>query len=114
MVTTLRANRSGGPGRQRAMRPVVALAVVLTLTLMPPTRAAARQLKQASPAPTASADSRALLPRYRLLSYYGFPTNDRMGILGAYDPDTLLAKLQDQAAAYQDADPSRPIMPVFE
>ncbi len=55
-----------------------------------------------------------LLPKYRILTYYGFPGNEYMGILGEYDPDQLLAKLQDEAKVYEDADPSRPVKIGFE
>lgn len=55
-----------------------------------------------------------LLPDNRLLFYYGFPENDLMGILGEYDPDTLLGILRDQAAEYEAADSSRPWKLGFE
>jgi hypothetical protein len=56
----------------------------------------------------------AILPNYRVLSYYGHPHNDQMGILGEFDKDALLTQLQDEVAAYEEADPSRPVMPAFE
>jgi hypothetical protein len=56
----------------------------------------------------------AILPDYRILSYYGHPHNDQMGILGEFDKDELLTQLQDEVAAYDEADPSRPVMPAFE
>jgi len=59
-------------------------------------------------------DPRALLPNYRVLAYYGHPLNDTMGILGEYSKDDLLAQLLDEKAAYEAADPSRPVMPAFE
>lgn len=49
-----------------------------------------------------------LLPDHRLLLYYGFPENERMGILGEYDPDELLTHLKAEAANYEAADNSRP------
>jgi hypothetical protein len=57
-----------------------------------------------------------LLPHYRILSFYGHPLNDSMGILGEYqnDKEGLLAKLREEAADYQAADPSHPILPAFE
>jgi len=56
----------------------------------------------------------AVLPNYRVLSYYGFPGNEFMGILGEYDKETLLEKLREQAAAYEAVDSSRPIKLAFE
>jgi hypothetical protein len=59
-----------------------------------------------------------LLPAYRVLTYYGFPTNPYMGILGEYgvndDLDGLRAALLEQAAGYEAADPTRPVLPGFE
>ena len=55
-----------------------------------------------------------LLPTYRILSYYGFPTNELMGILGEYAKEDLLPILQEQAAAFEAADPSRPVKLAYE
>jgi hypothetical protein len=59
-----------------------------------------------------------LLPANRILTYYGFPTNPNMGILGEYgvndDLDGLRAALEEQAAEYEIADPSRPMLIGFE
>jgi len=55
-----------------------------------------------------------LLPKYRLLLYYGFPGNTDMGILGEYDMDRLLELLRATAAEYEAADPSRPVKIAFE
>jgi hypothetical protein len=56
----------------------------------------------------------AILPGHRVLSYYGFPGNPLMGILGEYEMEELYQRLLDQAAEYEAADPSRPIKPAFE
>lgn len=57
-----------------------------------------------------------LLPHYRVLSFYGHPLNDSMGILGEYHNDKagLLAKLRQEAAKYEAADPTHPVLPAFE
>jgi hypothetical protein len=55
-----------------------------------------------------------ILPDQRVLSYYGFPGNPLMGILGEYEMEELYARLQEQAAEYEAADPSRPVMLAFE
>jgi len=60
------------------------------------------------------AEAGAVIPNYRILSYYGHPASDQMGILGEYEPDALLAKLREQAAAYEAADPSRPVLLALE
>jgi hypothetical protein len=56
----------------------------------------------------------ALLPKYRILAYYGHPNADTMGILGEYSKDDLFQKLTEQKAAYEAADPSRPVKMAFE
>jgi hypothetical protein len=56
----------------------------------------------------------AIFPDYRVLSYYGFPGNPLMGILGEYDMETLFGRLRDQAAEYEAVDDSRPWKLAFE
>ena len=56
----------------------------------------------------------AILPDYRILAYYGHPADERMGILGQFEMEELLAQLLDEAATYNAADPERPVMPAFE
>ncbi len=51
----------------------------------------------------------------RLVTFYGHPDNNRLGILGEFsDPSAMIAKLKAQAAAYHTADPSRPAIPTIE
>ncbi len=71
---------------------------------------------EASPAVVANvgADTEPILPNYRIVSYYGHPNDDTMGILGQFNKQDLLEQLMDEAAAYERADPSRPVMPAFE
>ncbi|MGH2561372.1 MAG: hypothetical protein ACRDJH_20090 [Thermomicrobiales bacterium] len=59
-------------------------------------------------------DDRGLLPRYRILSFYGHPNDPNMGIIGEYGKEELLSLLREEQAAYEAADPSRPVMPAFE
>ncbi|MGI8643253.1 MAG: hypothetical protein ACR2LS_03960, partial [Thermomicrobiales bacterium] len=69
------------------------------------------------PAPTTRSSTPAedgLLPQYRILSYYGHPASDQMGILGEFPPEEVLAKLREQAAAYEAADPDRPVLLALE
>lgn len=65
-----------------------------------------------TPAPTVS--GAAVLPKYRILSYYGFPGNQYMGILGKYSKSELRQRLIEQAKAYEAADPNRPVKLAFE
>ena len=55
-----------------------------------------------------------ILPHCRVLTYYGFPGVPEMGILGAYSPEELYTILLDQAMAYEDVDPERPVMMAYE
>lgn len=55
-----------------------------------------------------------VLPEKRILSFYGFPGNPDMGVLGEYDMQRLLEMLREQAAEYEEADPSHPVILAFE
>ncbi|MGV3560854.1 hypothetical protein [Larkinella arboricola] len=50
-----------------------------------------------------------LLPNHRILAYYGNPHSTRMGILGEYPRKEMLRRLDQEAARWQKADPSKPI-----
>ena len=53
-----------------------------------------------------------VLPRLRLVAYYGAPQHDELGVLGVGTPAEAAKKLLAQASAY--SQPGRPVMPVFE
>ena len=55
-----------------------------------------------------------LLPGHRIVAYYGNPLVPAMGVLGQGTPDQMLARLQQQAAAYAAADPKTPVQPALE
>lgn len=75
-----------------------------------------------APSPTANATEPAvamamegaIFPEYRVLSYYGFPGVPEMGVLGEYEMSELLDLLRQQAAEYEQIDPSRPVKLAFE
>ena len=52
-----------------------------------------------------------ILPRKRIIAFYGNPLSRRMGILGEFDPDVMLRKLDAEAAAWNRLDPSSPVQP---
>lgn len=56
----------------------------------------------------------AILPFKRVVAYYGNFYSKQMGVLGEYDKGTVLAKLRSEAAAWEAADPSTPVMPAIE
>jgi hypothetical protein len=55
---------------------------------------------------------RVILPRERVVAFYGAPQHDELGILGIGTPEQAGAKLLRQARGY--ARPGRPVLPAFE
>ncbi|GAB3325723.1 lipoprotein [Larkinella ripae] len=51
-----------------------------------------------------------LLPKHRILAYYGNPHSTRMGALGEYPRREMLRRLDQEAENWQKADPSKPVM----
>ena len=54
-----------------------------------------------------------LLPGRRIVAYYGNPLSKRMGILGAVSPDSMLARLDREVAAWSAADTMTPVQPAL-
>jgi hypothetical protein len=54
------------------------------------------------------------LKDYRLVTYYGTPQSENMGILGTMEPEELMMKLKEQTQDYSDTDPGRPAVPTIE
>ena len=54
-----------------------------------------------------------ILPAKRIVAYYGNPFSKRMGVLGEYPKDDMLARLAHEVAAWQKADPSTPVQPAL-
>lgn len=55
-----------------------------------------------------------ILPSRRIVAFYGNPLSKRMGVLGEYPPDQMLAKLDSVAASWREADPSTPVQPALQ
>lgn len=55
----------------------------------------------------------ALLPHKRILAYYGNLYSKQMGILGELPPDEMLARLQQEIAAWQAADSTLEVVPAL-
>ncbi|MCL4214716.1 MAG: PilZ domain-containing protein [Gemmatimonadales bacterium] len=55
----------------------------------------------------------AILPEKRIIAYYGNPLSKRMGVLGEYPTDTMLAMLDAEVRAWEEADPSTPVQPAL-
>jgi hypothetical protein len=54
-----------------------------------------------------------ILPCHRVVAYYGNPLQTRMGILGEYPRDEMLARLRRQVQEWEQADPGRPVIPAL-
>ena len=54
-----------------------------------------------------------ILPARRIVAYYGNPLSKRMGILGEFEPEEMLKKLDAEAAAWTRIDPAHPAQPAL-
>ena len=63
----------------------------------------------AGPAPAAGA----LLPKNRIIAYYGNPHSKKMGVIGEYPEQQMLGMLDRTVAAWKAADPKTPIIPAI-
>jgi hypothetical protein len=54
-----------------------------------------------------------ILPAKRIIAYYGNPLSKRMGVLGEYAPDEMLAMLDAEVKAWTLADPTTPVQPAL-
>ena len=91
--------------------PVASTAPASVAPSAAPSKTAAASVAPTPPptvAPTKPPVSTSALATHRLVTYYGHPYDERMGILGEYDPEVMIQKLKAQTAAYTAADPSRP------
>lgn len=80
-----------------------------------PKRATLRPCRPALwPVHSAYPEAGALLPFKRIVAYYGNFYSPRMGILGHYPPDKVVAMLKSQVAAWAKADPSTPVAPALD
>lgn len=55
----------------------------------------------------------ALLPFKRIVAYYGNFYSTKMGALGEYEHDDMLARLRKEVRAWEEADPSTPVVPAI-
>lgn len=54
-----------------------------------------------------------LLPNKRIIAFYGNPLSKRMGILGEFETEDMLAKLDAEVAEWNRLDPSHPVQPAL-
>jgi hypothetical protein len=55
----------------------------------------------------------AILPHKRIIAYYGNPLSKRMGVLGEYEPEEMLRRLDAAVAEWKKADPETPVQPAL-
>jgi hypothetical protein len=55
----------------------------------------------------------AIMPCARIVAYYGNPNSTRMGALGEFPKDDMLARLKRQVEEWERADPSTPVVPAL-
>ncbi len=65
------------------------------------------------PAFTVTPLPNAILPKKRIVVYYGNPLVKKMGVLGEYPEPVMIAKLQQEVHNFEVADPSTPVQPGF-
>lgn len=65
------------------------------------------------PVKTVEPNAGALLPFNRIVAYYGNFYSKKMGVLGEYDTDVMLKKLNDEVENWKVADPSTPVIPAI-
>lgn len=66
-----------------------------------------------APAYTVTPLPNALLPKNRIVVYYGNPLSKKMGVLGEYPQTEMIAKLEQEVHKFQVADPATPVIPGF-
>jgi hypothetical protein len=54
-----------------------------------------------------------ILPAKRIIAFYGNPLSQRMGILGEFEPDLMLRKLDAEVAEWNRLDPEHPVQPAL-
>ena len=54
-----------------------------------------------------------ILPAKRIIAFYGNPLSKRMGILGEYETDDMLRRLDREVAEWNRLDPSHPVQPAL-
>ncbi len=54
-----------------------------------------------------------ILPNRRIIAFYGNPLSKRMGILGEFETDEMLRKLDQEVAEWNKLDPAHPVQPAL-
>ena len=73
----------------------------------------AGELRSEWTSPRAAPLAGSLLPAKRIVAFYGNPLSKRMGALGEYPVDEMLARLDTVVQQWQEADPATPVQPAL-
>ena len=76
-------------------------------------RDAGSELDSLWPVKTAPPLPGSILPAKRIVAFYGNPLSKRMGILGEFEPDSMLRRLDAEVAEWNRLDPSTPVQPAL-
>lgn len=79
-----------------------------------PSKASAQHVAATAQASGSRAPRGAILPDRRIIAFYGNPLSRRMGVLGEYPADEMLAMLDAEVAAWEVADPETPVQPALQ
>jgi hypothetical protein len=104
MLASDPAARTAAPPAGRTHRDSVALA-----SMTKPDSVLDRLWPVKMPAPLPGA----IFPEKRVVAFYGNPLSKKMGVLGEYPKDEMLAKLDHEAARWAMADPTHPVVPAL-
>lgn len=63
--------------------------------------------------PTSYPSGESILPNKRVIAYYGNLYSKKMGVLGEYPPKELWRRLNEEVKAWEEADPSTPVLPAI-
>ena len=76
-------------------------------------RDAGSELDSLWPVKTAPPLPGSILPAKRIIAFYGNPLSKRMGILGEFEPDSMLRMLDAEVAEWNRLDPEHPAQPAL-
>ena len=76
-------------------------------------RDAGSDLDSLWPVKTAPPLPGSILPEKRIVAFYGNPLSKRMGILGEFEPDSMLRRLDAEVAEWNRLDPEHPVQPAL-
>ena len=76
-------------------------------------RDAGSDLDSLWPVKTAPPLPGSILPAKRIVAFYGNPLSKRMGILGEFEPDSMLRRLDAEVAEWNRLDPEHPVQPAL-